>query len=817
MPIASSLVATVGGAVGLISLWRQSREPDPGGAAASAAPELEQPRGVRHALRLGGELLSLGRREILNLEAVYTYLQIRGVSKRDLSHEVAREVRSLGKLAEPSTWLPKLQCILRLLFLSRSMAHTAHVPAPRRLENLCRSASVPQSEVLLWKMKSGVHSPAFALLRDHQLNALVLIIRGTAEKWDVLTNLTGMVQPHHIFPHVAGSLASPELGFAHRGLVASAHRLCKEHLLNQQDPKLLNAVREDCNRGLDLLICGHSLGAGTAAFLTAMLREQSPELSHAKCVAFACPPCATRDLSEACRPFVTTVVNSADAVPTISHKSISDYKRKLAEESAARRRHSTLGRLSGAFSACTGGLRTFSNTTVRVEQSICNRSRRDSCTSNGVAPQDTSTTAATVHRAGSTPNRLFSGALNLAPILAARNHLIWFALVHLQNAALTSPCTAPRRRGAVSGGVSNGTSTIKRRSFSVSSAENTQRHEDSAVEVAARDEQLRADVLDVSDTTSGDEIAVAVKDTSEDFLPRYELYPAGRILHVVRAPSEESIDETCSDNMGDSRLTHTSMAEANARSNSDSAAVAAAAAAAAAAPKTEDPLAGERSDEDMLDVGEDDDQADDDEDDDEETEWAQLFANRILTEDSSLHDTREDGPLASAANAAAAAAAAAAADEDRDDEERAMRENEEGDEVEEEDADDAELIAEDVLSSSRRRRKHRGSASDGKEGDTYSNSDIWHRKTTSAGSSSSQHGQSTSGKQTPVPPEQPCVGATESENQWELYTDVDLECYNKLRISRTMRTDHRQKSLESRLQSILNRMRKSEVSVEQDK
>lgn len=407
MPIASSVVATVGGAVGLLSLLRPGKANDD--VASSNTPDLEQPRGVKQALRFGSELINLWRRELLNLQTVHTYLQVRSLSKRDISREIAHEVCQRGKRADPCEWASELERILRLLFLSRSMAQTAHVPATRRLENFCRSAGVSEDKVLAYKMKAGVVSPAFVLFRDAQHSSLVLVIRGTAEKWDMLTNLTGITQPHHIFPQVASSLGSPELGFAHRGLVKSAYRLCKEHLLKHQDPKLLDAVRDERNRGFDLLICGHSLGAGTAAFLTAMLREQSPELSHAKCVAFACPPCATKGLSEACRSFVTTVVNSADVVPTMSYKSISDYKYKLADDNASRRCGSTTGRLSGAFNACTGGLRSVSSAGARFGQSIRLRKRCHSAFYGSTSHTTETTSSSFFNRVGSTPTRILSG------------------------------------------------------------------------------------------------------------------------------------------------------------------------------------------------------------------------------------------------------------------------------------------------------------------------------------------------------------------------------------------------------------------------
>jgi len=45
-----------------------------------------------------------------------------------------------------------------------------------------------------------------------------------------------------------------------------------------------------------LVVCGHSLGAGTAALLTMKLRAEG--LAGAECFAYACPACVTRNLAE---------------------------------------------------------------------------------------------------------------------------------------------------------------------------------------------------------------------------------------------------------------------------------------------------------------------------------------------------------------------------------------------------------------------------------------------------------------------------------------------------------------------------------------
>ena len=51
--------------------------------------------------------------------------------------------------------------------------------------------------------------------------------------------------------------------------------------------------------------------------LNCRLREV-PEFADATCVAVACPACMTLQLAQSCSSYVTSIVNGADLVPTMS-------------------------------------------------------------------------------------------------------------------------------------------------------------------------------------------------------------------------------------------------------------------------------------------------------------------------------------------------------------------------------------------------------------------------------------------------------------------------------------------------------------------
>ncbi len=43
-----------------------------------------------------------------------------------------------------------------------------------------------------------------------------------------------------------------------------------------------------------------------------------PEFDEATCLAIACPSCMTLDLARSCAGYVTTIINNADLIPTVS-------------------------------------------------------------------------------------------------------------------------------------------------------------------------------------------------------------------------------------------------------------------------------------------------------------------------------------------------------------------------------------------------------------------------------------------------------------------------------------------------------------------
>ncbi|XP_062197536.1 uncharacterized protein LOC133900411 isoform X2 [Phragmites australis] len=189
----------------------------------------------------------------------------------------------------------------------------------------CEIAGFSQEDVLIEEPKAGILKPAHTILRDECTKSFLVLIRGTHSMKDTLTAATGAVVPFHHSLLDEGGVSKIVLGYAHCGMVAAARWIARSIT-----PCLCEAVSQCPD--YQIKIVGHSLGGGTAALLTYILREHK-EFSSTICVAFAPASCMTWELAESGKHFVTTIVNGADLVPTVSTASIDDLRSEVTASS----------------------------------------------------------------------------------------------------------------------------------------------------------------------------------------------------------------------------------------------------------------------------------------------------------------------------------------------------------------------------------------------------------------------------------------------------------------------------------------------------
>jgi len=137
----------------------------------------------------------------------------------------------------------------------------------------------------------------------------IIGVKGTSGLEDMLTDACASSVEYNIDrPFYDGGGTALR---CHEGIFLSSTRLADE-----LDPLVKNLLVPS---GYEIIVTGHSLGAAGSIMLGVLLRSRIPSLQQSqeklKVYAFASPPILDSKSSEACVPFVTTVVNNCDCVP----------------------------------------------------------------------------------------------------------------------------------------------------------------------------------------------------------------------------------------------------------------------------------------------------------------------------------------------------------------------------------------------------------------------------------------------------------------------------------------------------------------------
>lgn len=151
---------------------------------------------------------------------------------------------------------------------------------------------------------------------DPRRKIAVLAIKGTSTIEDALTDIIADTGPLHLLNAVktAGSARgfSSVAGFAHGGFRLAAHGV-----LHQVEPVIWHFL---CPLQYQLILTGHSLGAGTACCLAKILYDRiyyaQPQLL--RCFAYATPPCLDKATALSMVRYTVSVVHHDDLVTRAS-------------------------------------------------------------------------------------------------------------------------------------------------------------------------------------------------------------------------------------------------------------------------------------------------------------------------------------------------------------------------------------------------------------------------------------------------------------------------------------------------------------------
>uniref|UniRef100_A0A182KAI2 Diacylglycerol lipase-alpha n=1 Tax=Anopheles christyi TaxID=43041 RepID=A0A182KAI2_9DIPT len=163
-------------------------------------------------------------------------------------------------------------------------------------------------EVIYATYHVDIAETPFFVAIDYNYSKIVISIRGTLSMKDVLTDLNAEGEPLPLNP-------PREDWLGHKGMVQAAIYI-KQKL--EEENLIQRALKHNPARGTQgfgLILVGHSLGAGTAAIL-AILMKQEYEVLH--CYSYS-PPGGLLSMPavEYSKSFITSVVVGKDVVPRI--------------------------------------------------------------------------------------------------------------------------------------------------------------------------------------------------------------------------------------------------------------------------------------------------------------------------------------------------------------------------------------------------------------------------------------------------------------------------------------------------------------------
>ena len=171
--------------------------------------------------------------------------------------------------------------------------------------------------------RNTIQEVPFLLVADRSTRSLVISIRGTLSLHDMLTDLHATQEPISEEKEAADWRG-------HQGMVRAARNLDRRlHRAESGGLDLARALADPQYGDFQLVVTGHSLGAGTATILAFLLREKYP-LRATTCYAFS-PPGGL--LSEAAaresEKFTVSLIVGDDVIPRLSLPNIKILSRDI--------------------------------------------------------------------------------------------------------------------------------------------------------------------------------------------------------------------------------------------------------------------------------------------------------------------------------------------------------------------------------------------------------------------------------------------------------------------------------------------------------
>ncbi|XP_040564209.1 diacylglycerol lipase-alpha [Lepeophtheirus salmonis] len=209
---------------------------------------------------------------------------------------------------------------------------------------MCGDRLTETTQIVYMTYHVDVGESPFLIALDFYKKVIVISIRGTLSLKDVLTDLNAEAEP------ISNASYPEEDWVGHKGMVISASYIHQQLIQDKLLSKAFNWTSETSS--YPLICVGHSLGAGIAAILSILLKQDYP---NTHCFAYSPPGgLLSRNVVNYTKSFITSVVVGKDVIPRVGLHQLEALRHDLMY-AIHKNEEPKYKILSSALSCCGGG------------------------------------------------------------------------------------------------------------------------------------------------------------------------------------------------------------------------------------------------------------------------------------------------------------------------------------------------------------------------------------------------------------------------------------------------------------------------------